>query len=99
MSYNVELGPMYADASGGGGGGGYGDAATPGASCGSKPKSASRFKSRAHIDPSQPPEQEPVVVNVPLPDLNRPIVAHLDANHQIVGTRDEAGGGGKPMHI
>ena len=33
--------------------------------------------------------QEPVVVHVPLPDLNRPIVAHLDANHQIMSTRDE----------
>lgn len=32
----------------------------------------------------------PVVVHVPLPDLDRPIVAHLDANHQIVGTRDES---------
>ena len=30
----------------------------------------------------------PVVVSVPLPDLEKPIVAVLDANHQIVSTRE-----------
>ena len=38
-----------------------------------------------------PPRVEaPVVVHVPLPDLERPIVAHLDANHQIVASGTEA---------
>jgi len=31
----------------------------------------------------------PVVMHVPLPDLDRPIMANLDANHQIMSTRPE----------
>ena len=90
---------------GGGGGGAGWPSGSGGGASGSLGSSVSRMLggargacgSRASIDPSQPPERAPVVVHVPLPDLNRPIVAHLDANHQIVGTREVKDE--EPMHI
>ena len=46
-----------------------------------------------------PTPQQAVVVNVPLPDLDQPIVAHLDANHQIVSTHPMADGADEAMDM
>ena len=84
---SLELGPVYADATAGAA---YG---APSASPGMRGASGRMGRSgRCKTDPSAHVSEQPVVVHVPLPDLDRPIVAHLDANHQIVSTRDEPGG-------
>jgi hypothetical protein len=84
--------------SGGGGtcaGGGVGDGGAGGGGGGGR-SSTKRGGGRCKTGVE---EQAAVVVHVPLPDLNRPIVAHLDANHQIIGTREDAVDDPMDMHL
>mmetsp|Transcript_48785 Transcript_48785/g.97317 ORF Transcript_48785/g.97317 Transcript_48785/m.97317 type:complete len:236 (-) Transcript_48785:198-905(-) len=70
---------------------------TPAASPGATRNIASRMRARVATSSTADKANVavPVVVHVPLPDLNKPIVAHLDANHQIIGTRDDEAAGGE----